>query len=64
MDKSDFVQLIINKNAETYQRIRQSVHEKLEFRKESCEGGIPVYNALLTYFQKVSREIFILYQRG
>ena len=51
IDKSNFIQLIL-KNAEIYGKIRESVHEKLKFRNSTCEGGLPIYNTLLTYFEK------------
>ena len=50
--KANFMQLILNKNKETHEKMRLSVHEKLEYRNSISEGGIPIYNALLTYFQK------------
>jgi len=52
MKKVNFMQLILQKNNETYEKIRSQVHEKLEFRNAVKEGGVPIYNALLTYFQK------------
>jgi len=52
MDASDFTQLILHKNVETYENMRESVREKLEFRKDSNNGEIPIYNALLTLFKQ------------
>lgn len=52
MDKSSFLKIIVKKNPETYEKMRRSVFEKINYRNSLFEGGIPIYRALLTFFAK------------
>jgi len=52
MDRSSFVRFIVKKNPETYEKMRRSVFEKLCYRNNLFCGGIPIYRALLTFFDK------------
>ena len=53
IDKSSFIRIIVKKNPETFEKMRRSVHEKIRFRNETVPGGIPIYRALLTFFNNV-----------
>jgi len=44
--------IIGDKNPETYEKMRRSVFEKLCYRNNLFCGGIPIYRALLTFFDK------------
>lgn len=51
IDKSNFIQLLSKKNSETYENLKQAVHEKILFRNNVHEDGLPVFNALLEMFE-------------
>lgn len=53
IDKSSFLRIIVKKNPETYEKMRRSVHEKIQYRNSKVAGGIPIYTALLELFQKL-----------
>ena len=42
----------MKKNPETYEKMRKLVFEKLLHRNSFFEGTIPIYQALLTFFDK------------
>ena len=52
MDRSTFMKTVARKSPETYDRIRQSVFEKISYRNNFFDGGLPIYQALLTFFAK------------
>ena len=52
MDCSSFLRFIVKKNPETYEKMRRLVFEKLLHRNSFFEGTIPIYRALLTFFDK------------
>lgn len=52
MDLSSFVRFIVKKNPDTYEKMRRLVFEKLLHRNSFFEGAIPIYQALLTFFDK------------
>ena len=52
MDLSSFLRFIVKKNPETYEKMRKLVFEKLLHRNSFFEGTIPIYRALLTFFDK------------
>lgn len=52
MDRTSFVKFIMKKKPETLEKLRRAVFEKLTYRHSLFDSTIPIYRALMTFFDK------------